>query len=66
MSLRFDTTQYRRSHGAGPRGWGTWAFFFDQDGVAWFAPCSASFTEAKAMAKSEAARRGARVAHVAP
>ncbi len=64
--MRFDTTDYRRSHSRGPRGWGAWAFFFDREGVAWFAPRSSSFTEAKRMAEAEGRRRGARVAHVAP
>lgn len=62
MSVRFNDRPFRASHGRSPSGRGTWAFGFGEDpadvALAWFAPSGLTYTQAKAAAKAEAARRG--------
>lgn len=50
--------QYVRAHGKNPSGRGLWAFFFPGDTTPWFTPGAILFTEARRLAKEEAARRG--------
>jgi hypothetical protein len=57
-----DDTQYRFSHGAAPRGRGSWAFTFGvKDPVSdqiWWTPGGTTYAEAKKLAKAEAKARG--------
>lgn len=77
-SVRFDTSAYRSSHGAEPRGRGSWGFVMgkldyelvdekDAQGRArlWFAPGSMTFGEAKKLARAEARARGVSLVGVA-
>lgn len=77
--VRFDTETYRRSHGAEPRGRGSWAFIMgardyvtvdqkDAGGrkLVWFAPGSLTFGAAKKLAAAEAKTRGVTFVAVAP
>lgn len=61
MTVRFDTSDYRRSHGKQPKGWGVWAFTFSTDGGAdgefWFTPHAMSYANAKVAAAAEAKRQ---------
>ncbi len=62
--MRFSTTRFEWAHGRKPRGFGGWAFDFfgdrgEQLGETFFAS-PGSFTHAKAEAKAEGKRRGAR------
>jgi hypothetical protein len=66
MAISFDTTEYRSSHGAEPRGRGGWAFVFRLDGQSlrdytneeiWWSPGALTLTEAKKLARAEAQRR---------
>ena len=52
--VHVDDTMFRFAHGRAPRGTGRWAF--DMDGDTFFS--EGTFTEAKAAARKEAARRG--------
>lgn len=56
--VRFDNSEYRRSHGRDPRGWGCWIFSFDQGEDFWTRPMN--YGEAKKQAAQEARQRGAR------
>ena len=77
--VKIDTSVYRRSHGAEPRGRGSWAFtmgatdyqFVDQKDaqgrkLVWFAPSSSLFGEAKKLAIAEAKARGVTIIGVCP
>jgi len=50
--------EYRRAHGKNPAGLGTWAFKFPGSSEPWFAPGVILFSEARRLAKTEAAKRG--------
>lgn len=58
--MQIETRQYEFSHGKKPRGFGTWAFFFDgkrdADQAFWF---SGSYGDAAAAARAEAGKRKA-------
>lgn len=45
-TARFETSEFKRSHGKAPRGTGAWAFRPDTTGEWVFSPCM-TFTEAK-------------------
>ena len=51
MAIEVNTSDYVRSHGRAPRGYGQWAFFFDHkkdvDDAQWF---TGKYGEAKKMA----------------
>lgn len=77
--IEFDTSVYRRTHGAAPRGSGTWAFvmgkvdysFVDEKDaqgrpLVYFAPGGVAFGYAKNLARQEAKRRGVSLVGVAP
>lgn len=77
--IKIDSSVYRRTHGAEPRGRGSWAFvmgatdyeFVDQKDaqgrpLVWFAPASLTFSEAKKAAIAEAKNRGVTVVGVGP
>lgn len=78
-SIRIDDSAYRSSHGAAPRGRGSWAFvmgksdysFVDEKdaqgrAVVWFAPGALLFGQAKKLALAEARSRGVSLIGVAP
>ncbi len=54
MAIEFDTSEFRRSHGKQPRGFGRWAFSWSHDGQWEFTPRAMSFTDAKAWARENA------------
>jgi hypothetical protein len=58
MTIDFDTSEYRLSHG-NPRGYGSWAFTFPDDDhkEPWWVTPSCTYTEAKKAARAEAKRR---------
>lgn len=77
--VTFDTSVYRSSHGAPPRGVGSWAFVMgrvdydrldetDEAGrqLVWFAPGSMRYSSAKKLAAAEARSRGVKLVGVAP
>lgn len=53
MTVRFDTSDFRRSHMKEPKGRGCWAFAPDTTGEWIFSPMM-TFTEAKAWAREQA------------
>lgn len=62
--MEFSSRYYQLAHGKAPRGYGSWAFYFDASAAtapsdqAWWAPAG-MFGEAKRAAVAEAKRRGA-------
>jgi hypothetical protein len=66
MTVRFDTSEFFRSHCRQPKGRGCWAFCFDNSNEPRFAPGSMSFAEAKVWAKAVAKLHGHTVARVMP
>ncbi len=57
MTMEFSTTDYEFVHGKKPRGFGRWAFFFDNNGEQpWF--YHGSFTNAKKTAIAYARTQG--------
>jgi hypothetical protein len=56
MQVEFNTRPFFRSHMREPRGFGSWAFEFEDSPDAWFAPTS-TYADAKKAAKAEAHRR---------
>lgn len=63
--VSFCSRDFERSHARAPRGFGTWAFRFDDQADDFFVN-TATFTEAKHAARVEAARRNASVVRVQP
>lgn len=67
--IYFSTREYELSHGAKPRGRGSWAFAFDgedrMEDLFWTAG-ALTFTEAKRVAMKEAKARGARSVEAQP
>lgn len=63
--VNFTTSEYVRSHGKQPKGWGVWAFAYEaaEKGApvagVYFTPRAMSYTEAKAAAKAEFQRTAA-------
>jgi len=58
-AVRVETNRYERSHGKKPRGYGKWAFYFDdKGGEPIFTPTSMSYTDAVKWAKGEAKKAG--------
>lgn len=57
IKIEFNDSEYRFSHGAAPRGRGSWAFLFPGAAEPWFTPGSTTFGEAKKLARIEAQRR---------
>jgi len=68
MTIRFDTGEFRRSHGKEPRGFGMWAFHLQGRPQHWpemtFPPRSMSLTDAKAWMKREMRTNGLRSGYV--
>jgi hypothetical protein len=57
--VEVKTNRYQRSHGKKPRGWGKWAFYFDdRGGDPIFTPTSMNYTDAVKWAKGEAKKAG--------
>lgn len=69
MKTRFDTSQYRDSHGAEPRGRGSWAFtpvhdaWADDSRIIW---CKGTYIEAKREARELARIRRYLILYVLP
>ena len=61
--VEVDTHEFRFSHGKAPRGFGQWAFFFDNSNEPVFAPHS-SFADARRWAVAEAKAGGHSVVRV--
>ena len=63
MKVGFDDTPFRTSHWTSPKGRGSWAFSTEKNpdptnpDACWFTPGGMTFTEAKAWARKEVARR---------
>lgn len=65
MTLRFDTSEYEQRYCKSPKGRGSWAFRFNEgDQEPWFTLGCTTYTEAKRLARAEAAARLANVAYV--
>lgn len=70
MTIKFDTIEYEFSYCHTPRGRGSWAFRFDSPNAdPWWAvapngSASMAYAEARKLARTEAARRGATVVYV--
>lgn len=60
MTTEFHTRNYEFTHGRKPRGFGSWAFTFEDDETVWWAPAPRTFAEAKKAAVAEARKRSAR------
>lgn len=61
MTTEFNTTDYQMSHGRGPRGFGSWAFFFQRNadvGQAFWVHQS-TYADAKKAVRAEVKRRQA-------
>jgi len=57
--VEVKTNRYQRAHGKKPRGWGKWAFYFDdRGGDPIFTPTSMNYTDAVKWAKGEAKKAG--------
>lgn len=57
--VEVKTNRYQRAHGKKPRGWGKWAFYFDdRDGDPIFTPTSMNYTDAVKWARGEAKKAG--------
>lgn len=52
MSVKFDTSDYFRSHGKAPKGTGQWAFRPAADKAWVFSPCM-TYTQAKSWAVAQ-------------
>ena len=59
MKTQVNTRPYEFAHGKKPRGFGSWAFTFDNDETPWWAPTS-TYGDAIKAARAEAAKRNAR------
>jgi hypothetical protein len=58
-AVRVETNRYERSHGKKPRGYGKWAFYFDdKGGEPIFTPKAMSYSDAVKWAKGEAKKAG--------
>lgn len=58
-AVRVETNRYERSHGKKPRGYGQWAFYFDdRGGDPIFTPKAMSYSDAVKWAKGEAKKAG--------
>lgn len=58
-AVRVETNRYERSHGKKPRGYGQWAFYFDdRGGEPIFTPKAMSYSDAVKWAKGEAKKAG--------
>ncbi len=58
-AVRVETNRYERSHGKKPRGYGRWAFYFDdKGGEPIFTPKAMSYSDAVKWAKGEAKKAG--------
>jgi DNA-binding ferritin-like protein (Dps family) len=58
-AVRVETNRYERSHGKKPRGYGQWAFYFDdKGGEPIFTPKAMSYSDAVKWAKGEAKKAG--------
>ena len=58
-AVRVETNRYERSHGKKPRGYGQWAFYFDdRGGEPIFTPKPMSYSDAVKWAKGEAKKAG--------
>lgn len=58
-AVRVETNRYERSHGKKPRGYGQWAFYFDdKGGEPIFTPKAMSYSDAIKWAKGEAKKAG--------
>ena len=58
MSVEFNTREYEFSHGKSPRGYGYWAFFFDNEKEPqWF---TGKYSEVKKLARAYAVMKGYR------
>jgi len=64
-AVRVETNRYERSHGKKPRGYGRWAFYFDdKGGEPIFTPKAMSYTDAVKWAKEEAKKAGKEYVYV--
>jgi len=58
-AVRVETNRYERSHGKKPRGYGRWAFYFDdRGGEPIFTPKTMNYSDAVKWAKEEAKKAG--------
>lgn len=66
MAIEFCTREYRFSHGKEPRGYGSWAFFFDRkfkiEDAFWVN--QSTYGDAKKAARAEAKRRNVGIVFV--
>jgi len=64
-AVKVETNRYERSHGKKPRGYGKWAFYFDdRGGEPIFTPTPMSYTDAVKWAKGEAKKAGKKYIYV--
>jgi hypothetical protein len=63
MRIQFHTREYQFEHGHAPRGFGSWAFDFDNASARFWAH-SMTYADAKKAAHEEAKRRWPGIAYV--
>jgi len=64
-AVRVETSRYERAHGKKPKGFGQWAFYFDNmGGDPMFVPKAMNYSDAVKWAKGEAKKAGKREVYV--